>query len=155
MKLSISSNCSSSRKKFHNKDDSHTMTKISSTSLHMGEKISSYTSTYSNHKKSPILVIYSSKKISLFTRFTFSFLMMLVLALIQLLSYSLPLVECIERPNNFNKYFPYGIYNLQQDAIQRNSRVFPNFGVHRSASLRDSIPSSTYSKSIRRASKLS
>ena len=109
----------------------------------------------SNHRKSPDLVLHSSKKpsSSLFRQLTFSLLMMVILALLQLFSYSLPLVSCIQRNSNINKYFPYGIYNVQPGEPHRSSRFFRNLAANLPA-LRDTIPSSSYSKTINRASKL-
>ena len=133
-------------------DASHIRLDNSSLFLKMGAISSA--STSSNDKKSPNLVFHSSKKISLLLlphQFTFSLLMMVILALLQLFSYTLPLVECFDRPT-INRFFPYGIYNLHQDSAHRSSRLFPNLAVNLPP-LRDSIPSSTYSKSIRRASK--
>ena len=107
-----------------------------------------------NYKRSPNLVFRSSKKImrsSLFSQFTFSLTPMVILALLQLFLYSIPLTECLERPS-IHQLFPYGIFNLHQSGIQRNSRLFPNLAVNL-PSLRDSIPSSSYSKSVTRASK--
>ena len=133
-------------------DASHIKIENSSSFLKMGA-ISS-TSTYSKDKKSPNLVFHSSKKISLSLlpqQFTLSLLMMVILALLQLFSYTLPLVECFDRPS-INRFFPYGIHNLHQESAHRSSRLFPNLAVNLPP-LRDSIPSSTYSKSIRRASK--
>ena len=107
-----------------------------------------------NHRKSPDLVLHSSKKPSLplFRQLTFSLLMMVILALLQLFSYSLPLVSCIQRNSNINKYFPYGIYNVQPGEPHRSSRFFRNLAANLPA-LRDTIPSSSYSKTINRASK--
>ena len=108
----------------------------------------------SNHRTSPDLVLHSSKKPSLplFRQLTFSLLMMVILALLQLFSYSLPLVSCIQRNSNINKYFPYGIYNVQPGEPHRSSRFFRNLAANLPA-LRDTIPSSSYSKTINRASK--
>ena len=114
----------------------------------------SCTAIYSKDKKSPNLVFHSSKKMSLSLlpqQFTFSMLMMIILTLLQLFSYTLPVVECIDRPS-ISRLFPYGFFNLHQASAHRSSRLFPNLAVNLPP-LRDSIPSSTYSKSIRRASK--
>ena len=130
-------------------DASHIKIDNSSLFLKMGS-----TSSTSKVKKSPNLVIHSSKKMSLSLlpqQFTFSLLMMVILALLQLFSYTLPLVECLDRPS-INRFFPYGIHNLHQDSAHRSSRLFPNLAVN-SHALRDSIPSSSYSKSISRAGK--
>ena len=134
------------------KDESHIMPQVASLLSKMGSSTS--TSKCYRGKKSPVLVFHSSKKISLsiFQHLTFSLLMMVVLTVLQLFSYSLPGVECI-KSSSFNSYFPYGIHNLQMHATQRNSRLFPNLPIN-SQSIRDTIPSSIYSKSIRRASKL-
>ena len=106
-----------------------------------------------NYKKSPNLVFHSSKKImrsSLFSQFSLT--PMVILALLQLFLYSIPMTECLERPS-IHQLFPYGIFNSHNSGVhQRNSRLFPNLAVNLPP-LRDSIPSSSYSKSVTRASK--
>ena len=105
-----------------------------------------------NYKKSPNLVFHSSKKImrsSLFSQFSLT--PMVILALLQLFLYSIPITECLERPS-IHQLFPYGIFNSHNSGAQRNSRLFPNLVVNHPP-LRDSIPSSSYSKSVTRASK--
>ena len=105
-----------------------------------------------NYKLSPNLVFRSSKKImrsSLFSQFSLT--PMVILAVLQLFIHSIPMTEGLERPS-IHQLFPYGIFNLHQSGIQRNSRLFPNLAVNL-PSLRDSIPSSSYSKSVTRASK--
>ena len=108
-----------------------------------------------NYKRSPNLVFHSSKKImrsSLFSQFTFSLTPMVILALLQLFLYSIPITESLERPS-IHQLFPYGIFNSHNSGVhQRNSRLFPNLAVNL-PTLRDSIPSSSYSKSVTRASK--
>ena len=157
MKLSTTS-----RRKLSQKDTTHNNAshKNKETTLSSFTKMLSTSSSLSssllptNYKKSPNLVFHSSKKImrsSLFSQFTFSLTPMVILALLQLFLYSIPLTECLERPS-IHQLFPYGIFNLHQSGIQRNSRLFPNLAVNL-PSLRDSIPSSSYSKSVTRASK--
>ena len=130
-------------------DDSHVIR-----SLQTKEGKQSSKSKCCTDKKSPILVFHSSKKttLSVVKRLNFSLITMIVLFILHLFSNSIPTVECLKSPS-FNRYFPYGVYNLQPQTIERNSRLFPNLPLL-IPSIRDAIPSSTYSKSIRRASKL-
>ena len=156
MKLSTTSRRKLSQKGTTHNNASH---KNKETTLSSFSKMLSTSSTLSssllptNYKKSPNLVFHSSKKImrsSLFSQFTFS--PMVILALLQLFLYSIPITECLERPS-IHQLFPYGIFNSHNSRVhQRNSRLFPNLAVNLPP-LRDSIPSSSYSKSVTRASK--
>ena len=157
MKTSTTSLSELSPKATTHQNASHINKETSSSSFSKMLSTSSSSSSSllpTNYKKSPNLVFRSSKKImrsSLFSQFTFSLSPMVILALLQLFLYSIPLTECLERPS-IHQLFPYGIFNLHQSGIQRNSRLFPNLAVNL-PSLRDSIPSSSYSKSVTRASK--
>merc|ERR1711963_618431 len=121
---------------------------------HINKETSSSSLLPTDYKKSPNLVFRSSKKImrlSLFSQFTFSLTPMVIQALLQLFLYSIPITECLERPS-IHQLFPYGIFNSHNSGVhQRNSRLFPNLAVNLPP-LRDSIPSSSYSKSVTRAS---
>ena len=157
MKTSTTSLSELSPKTTTHQNASHINKETSSSSFSKMLSTSSSSSSSllpTNYKKSPNLVFRSSKKImrsSLFSQFTFSLTPMVILFLLQLFLYSIPLTECLERPS-IHQLFPYGIFNLHQSGIQRNSRLFPNLAVNL-PSLRDSIPSSSYSKSVTRASK--
>ena len=82
----------------------------------------------------------------------FKLVVELILASLQLFLYSIPITECLDRPS-IHQLFPYGIFNSHNSGVhQRNSRLFPNLAVNLPP-LRGSIPSSSYSKSVTRASK--
>ena len=157
MKLSTTSLRKLSPKDTTHKNASHinkeTTSSLFSKMLSTSSSLSS-SSLSSNYKKPPNLVFRSSKKMmhsSLFSKLTFSLTPMVILASLQLFLYSMPLTECLESPS-IHQLFPYGIFNSHPSGVQRNSRLFPNLKVNLPP-LRDSIPSSTYTKSIRRASK--
>ena len=156
MKTSTTSLSELSPKATTHQNASHINKETSSSSFSKMLSTSSSSSSSllpTNYKKSPNLVFHSSKKImrsSLFSQFTFS--PMVILALLQLFLYSIPITESLERPS-IHQLFPYGIFNSHNSGVhQRNSRLFPNLAVNLPP-LRDSIPSSSYSKSVTRASK--
>ena len=156
MKLSTTSLRKLSQKDTTHKNASHINKVTTSLFSKMLSTSSSLSSSLlpSNYKKPPNLVFRSSKRMmhsSLFLKFTFSLTPMVILASLHLFLNSMPLTECLERPS-IQQLFPYGIFNSHQSGVQRNSRLFPNLKVNLPP-LRDSIPSSTYTKSIRRASK--
>ena len=151
MKLPHSSLLKSSKAQSAHKDE--TTSEIPSMLPEIVSQSSASTcSRNQSNKKSSILVFHASKKLplSLLSHLTLSTLMMILLSLIYLFTFSFPVAECI-KASSFYHSIPYNARHSQlHHASNRYARFFPNLPINL-PSIRETIPSS---RSTSRASKL-